>query len=61
MNIRDNYPSAIRGAAALQEALDMIGSDQENGDSALAKVIVDHELPLRDLVRHFLNTISADL
>lgn len=60
--MRDNYPSAIRGAAALQEALDLIGGDHEGeGDKMLAKVIVDNEVPLRDLVRHFLNSVSNDL
>lgn len=58
--MRDNFPSAIRGAAALQEALDMIGAEGKD-DHALAKVIVENESPLRDLVRHALNSISHDL
>jgi hypothetical protein len=61
--IRDNWPSAIKGAGALQEAIELIGTPVEDGggDSALAKIIVDNEMALRALVRHALDLISGEL
>jgi hypothetical protein len=60
--IRDNIPSAIRGAAALQEALDVIGTSAEDGgDKKMAQVIVDNEMPLRDMLRQFLTGIAEEL
>lgn len=59
--IRDNYPSALRGAAALQEALNLIGNDKEKTDHDMAKLIVDNELGLADLLRHFLSSIAEEI
>ncbi len=39
----------LRGAAALLEALDLIG-DTERGDHDLAKIFCDHEMEIRELV-----------
>lgn len=46
-----NRYETLKGMAALQSALDLIGSGAENGDKLLAKVIVENELALRDLIR----------
>lgn len=60
--MRDNIPSALRGASALQEALGLIGGDPDgDGDKKLAKVIVDAELDLANLLRHFLNSIAEEI
>jgi hypothetical protein len=62
--IRDNIANTIKGAGALQEALDCIGATEPNGDGktdhALAKIIVDNELALRDLVRYSLNALATE-
>lgn len=62
--IRDNIPRTIKGVAALAEALDCIGATQPNGDNAnddlLAKIIVDNELALRELVRFSLNALATE-
>lgn len=60
--IRDSIPSAIRGAAALHEALDVIGTPAEDGgDEKLARIIVNNEMPLRDMLRHFMTGIAEEL
>lgn len=59
--MRDNHPNTIKGAGALQEALDLIGYTEPDGDKRLAKIIVDNELALRDLIRYALNSLSNDL
>jgi hypothetical protein len=40
----------LRGCAALTEALDLIGEPIENGDRELARVVVNHEMALRNLL-----------
>ena len=59
--MRDNYSNTIKGAGALQEALDLIGDTDPDGDKRLSKIIVDNELALRDLIRFALNSISNDI
>ncbi len=58
--IRDDAPNTIRGAAALQEALDLIGGEGVT-DKDLAKVIVDNELVCRALVRFALNELASSV
>lgn len=62
--IRDNIPRTIKGVGALVEALNCIGAQQPNGDNQtdhdLAKIIVDHEVELRELVRYALDALSGD-
>lgn len=58
--IRDDTPNTIRGAAALQEALDLIGGEGVT-DKDLAKVIVDNELFCRALVRFALNELASSV
>lgn len=38
---RDSHSDVLRGVAAIQDALDLIGSERTDHD--LAKVVVDHE------------------
>ncbi len=57
--IRDNVPSAVRGAAALMEMLDCIGS-ADGGDKTVAKILVDNEIPLRDLAKYALEQIANE-
>lgn len=57
--IRENLTETIKGVAALAEALDMIGAEGKD-DHAMAKIICDGELPLRDLVRYALNSLAND-
>jgi hypothetical protein len=59
---RENIIGAIRGAAAVQEAIDRIGaSDEGGGDHDIAEIIVKNELALRDLVRFALDAAAAEL
>lgn len=46
-----NRAETLKGLAAIQAALDLIGSGIESGDKLVAKIIVDDELALRDLIR----------
>lgn len=58
----DKFPNVIRGAAALLEALNIIGnSDVEDGDKVIAKIIVDHELDLREIAGFALRNIADDV
>ena len=41
---------ALRGAAALLLMLDCIGESDGDGDHSIAKLLVENELPLRDLL-----------
>lgn len=56
--IRENHAAAIKGAGALQEALELIGA-QDKTDHDMAKVIVDNELELRELVRFALDGLAG--
>ncbi len=59
---KENIASAIRGASAVQEAIDRIGtSDEGTGDHDIAKIIVDNEIALRDLVRFALEAAADEL
>ena len=55
---------AIRGVAALAEALDCIGAMHPSGDNKtdhdLAKVVVENEMPLRELVSYALECLAKD-
>lgn len=57
--IRDNIPNTIKGVAALSAALACIGAHTQS-DSDVAKVVVENELALRDLVRYALNALASD-
>lgn len=63
--IRDSIPKAIKGVGALAEALDCIGGQQPSGDNKtdhdLAKVIVDNELDLRELVKFALDALAGSV
>lgn len=57
--IRENLTETIKGVATLAEALDVIGAEGKD-DHALAKIICDGEVPLRELVRYALNALAGD-
>lgn len=48
-----NRAETLKGLAALQSALDLIGNTDtaDQGDRLLAKIVVENELALRDLIR----------
>lgn len=48
MDNADSIPNVLRGAAAVQEALDVIGNDEGKGDKDLARVVVEHEMAIRE-------------
>lgn len=57
-----DVPAVLRGAAALREMLDIIGdTDRANGDRDAAKILVDHELPLRELLTFAVNEVAGEL
>lgn len=58
--IRDDDANAIRGVAALQEALALIGMPGAT-DMAMAKIIVDNEMACRALVRFALDRVASEL
>lgn len=55
-----NRPATMRGVAALVDMLDQIGAGDGDGDHKVAKILVDAELELRDLVRFALAKLSLD-
>lgn len=50
--------SALKGAAAVAEAVNLIGNDREKTDHDMAKIIVENELAVRDLVRFALKRLA---
>lgn len=50
--------SALKGAAAVAEAIELIGNDQEKTDHDMAKIIVENELAIRDLVSFALKRLA---
>jgi hypothetical protein len=59
----EDVAKTVKGAGALLLALDVIGTDDEEvgGDRRVAKIICDHELELRELVRYALNSVTDNL
>lgn len=57
----------MRGVAAVQEALDIIGATEPSGDSLhngdyqMAKIICDNEIAVRALVRFALERLADEL
>jgi len=50
--------AACRGAAALMQAVDVIGGPGDDAD--LVKVIVDEEIALRELIRFALVKLASE-
>lgn len=48
-----NRAETLKGLSALQSALDLIGNTDTagQGDKLVAKIVVENELALRDLIR----------
>jgi hypothetical protein len=57
--IRENIPAAIKGAGALAEALDLIGTEGKT-DHDMARIIHDNELVLRDFLKWGLHSLATD-
>lgn len=55
--------TALHGAAALKEMLDNIGRPAEDGggDRNIAKVLCEHEMPLRALLTFAINRFASEL
>lgn len=49
--------SALKGASAVAEAIELIGEDGKT-DHDMAKIIVENELAIRDLVRFALSRLA---
>lgn len=54
-----NIPDIIKGVAALTEAIDTIGGEDKT-DHDMAKIIVEAEMPLRNLVKYALDCLAAE-
>ncbi|HWY14391.1 MAG TPA: hypothetical protein VNX86_04535 [Rhizomicrobium sp.] len=57
---RNERSQAMRGAAAVSAMIDLIGTTEEDGgEHAVAKILVDEELALRELVKFALMMLAA--
>lgn len=52
--------TVMRGAAAISESLEFIGSGVEDGDKRLAKCVVDNEMSLRALLTYALEKLAGE-